>query len=68
MSGYTAVGSHTTEPVLERTLLLKQEAHIFKIPPSQMGNEEKGWMATGWNLDKPDWSGKLKVNERIYLL
>jgi hypothetical protein len=33
MSGYSAVGSHTTEPVLERLLMMKQETFVFKIPP-----------------------------------
>jgi hypothetical protein len=32
MSGYEAVGSHTTEPVMERILMMKQEAFVYKIP------------------------------------
>jgi len=35
MSGYTAVGSHTTEPVLERLLMMKQEAFVYKIPAGE---------------------------------
>ena len=33
---YSAVGSNDVDPVLERTLLLKQEATIYKIPPNQV--------------------------------
>ena len=29
----------------------------FQIPV----DESAGWKATGWNLNKPDWTGKLKV-------
>ena len=33
---YSAVGANDVEPILERTLLLKQEACIYKIPSSQV--------------------------------
>ena len=64
MAGYSTVGSHETEAVLERTLMMKQEACIYRIPAAQIGDDEKGWKATGWNLDKPDWKGKLRVVSR----
>ncbi len=60
--GYSAVGSHEMDPMIERVLLLKQEAFVYKIPPGQIpADEQTGWKATGWNLDKPDWTGKLKL-------
>ena len=61
MAGYGAIGAHDTEAVLERTLMMKQEVVIYRIPPAQMGDSEKGWKAEGWNLDKPDWKGKLRL-------
>ena len=37
---------------------LKNDNHLhFQIPV----DESAGWKATGWNLNKPDWTGKLKV-------
>lgn len=38
-----------------------QEAFIFKIPSGQVGDDTAGWKAKGWNLEKPDWTGKLKL-------
>lgn len=61
---YSAVGSHDTEPVLERTVLIKQEAFVFRIPNGQAGDDQKGWKANGWNLDKPEWKGKLRLTSR----
>ena len=61
---YSAVGSHETEAVLERTLLIKQEAFIYKIPAAQVGDDQKGWKANGWSLDKPDWRGKLRLTSK----
>lgn len=45
----------TTE---ERTLLKKEEAFVYKIPPQ---TKAVGWKATDWNLDNPDWKGKLRL-------
>ena len=60
--GYSAVGSHEMDPMIERVLMMKQEAFVYKIPPGQVpADEQTGWKAKGWNLDKPDWSGKLKL-------
>lgn len=61
MAGYGTIGAHESEAVLERTLMMKQEVLIYKIPAAQIGDSEKGWMATGWSLDKPDWTGKLRL-------
>merc|ERR1711994_749487 len=42
-------------------LLLKQEAYVYKIPPTSIpADEATGWMAKGWNLDKPE-TVKLKL-------
>ena len=61
MAGYGAIGAHETEAVLERTLIMKQEVQIYRIPAAQIGDSDNGWKATGWNLDKPDWKGKLRL-------
>jgi hypothetical protein len=29
--------------------------------PGQAGDDASGWKAKGWNLEKPDWTGKLKL-------
>jgi len=52
---YTSVGSIEPDPMIERILLLKQEAYVYKIPPAQVpADESTGWIAKGWNLDKPE--------------
>ena len=33
---YTSVGSVEPDPMIERILLLKQEAYVYKIPPAQV--------------------------------
>ena len=48
---------------METTLLIKQEAHVYKIPAGSVPSSG-GWKATGWNLDKPDWTGKLRLVSR----
>jgi hypothetical protein len=47
---------------METTLLVKHEAFIYKLPASQSASN--GWKANGWNLDKPDWTGRLKLVAR----
>jgi len=42
----------------ERTLLIKNESFVYKIPPQ---TKAVGWKANEWNLDKPDWKGKLRL-------
>ena len=52
---YQSVGSIEPEPMIERILLLKQEAFVYKIPPGQVpADESTGWLAKGWNLEKPE--------------
>jgi len=46
---------------IERTLLVKSEAFVYKIPPQ---TKAAGWKANDWNLDKPDWKGKLRLTAR----
>ncbi len=48
---------------MEKTLLLKQESFVYRIPQSQQGNQE--WKATEWALDKPDWRGKLRLVSKV---
>ena len=34
--GYNTIGTHEMDPMIERVLLLKQEAFVYKIPPAQV--------------------------------
>ncbi|XP_023335289.1 NECAP-like protein CG9132 [Eurytemora carolleeae] len=51
----------------ERTLLIKSESFVYKIPPQGpdikflLQTKAVGWKATDWNLEKPDWKGKLRL-------
>ena len=36
MSGYNEIGTHDVDPMIERVLLLKQEAFVYKIPQAQV--------------------------------
>ena len=52
---YQSVGSIEPDPMIERILLLKQEAYVYKIPAAQVpADESTGWLAKGWNLEKPE--------------
>ena len=31
---------------------------------AQIGDDQKGWKANGWTLDKPDWTGKLRLTSK----
>ena len=42
---------------LERTLLVKPEVFIYKIPPR---SSAKGYRAADWKLDAPDWTVRLR--------
>merc|ERR1719433_2270268 len=42
----------------ERTLLVKGECLVYRIPPQ---TKAAGWKANDWNLKKPDWSGKMRL-------
>lgn len=42
---------------IERTLLVKQEVFIYKIPPR---TSAKGYRAADWKLDAPDWTVRLR--------
>ncbi|CAD6192094.1 unnamed protein product [Caenorhabditis auriculariae] len=42
----------------ESVSLVKPEVFVFRIPP--LGSN-KGHKAAEWNLDKPDWTGRLKL-------
>lgn len=44
--------------IYERILLVKHEVFVFRIPPLGVN---KGHKAAEWNLDKPDWTGRLKL-------
>lgn len=44
--------------VYERVLLIKHEVFVFRIPPLGVN---KGHKAAEWNLDSPDWTGRLKL-------
>ncbi|XP_022698197.1 NECAP-like protein CG9132 isoform X3 [Varroa jacobsoni] len=42
----------------ESVLLVKNEVFIYKIPPL---TTNKGYKASDWRLDQPDWTGRLKL-------
>ena len=46
---------------LERTLLVKPEVFVYKIPPRASA---KGYRAADWKLDSPDWTGRLRCIEK----
>ncbi|KAG1651519.1 Adaptin ear-binding coat-associated protein 1 [Nymphon striatum] len=41
---------------IERILLVKPEVFVYKIPPR---TSNRGYRAADWNLQTPDWTGKL---------
>ena len=41
----------------ERTLLVKPEVFVYKIPPRATA---RGYRAADWNLSSPDWTGRLR--------
>jgi hypothetical protein len=42
----------------ERILLVKPEIFMFRIPPR---TSNRAYRASEWTLDKPDWSGRLRI-------
>ena len=36
----------------------------MNLMAGQVGDDAAGWKAKGWNLEKPDWTGKLKLVSR----
>jgi len=46
------------EPEPERTLLIKHDVCVYRIPPQ---TKAVGWKATDWNLENPDWKGKMRM-------
>uniref|UniRef100_A0A915E7P4 NECAP PHear domain-containing protein n=1 Tax=Ditylenchus dipsaci TaxID=166011 RepID=A0A915E7P4_9BILA len=43
----------------ELVLLVKPEVFVFRIPPLAAAN--KGYRAADWNLNNPDWIGRLRL-------
>merc|ERR1712183_496831 len=54
----TKSGESEAEEVAERTLIVKGECLVYRIPPQ---TKAAGWKANDWNLKKPDWSGKMRL-------
>jgi len=42
----------------ERVLLVKPDVFVYKIPPR---TSNRGYRASDWKLDEPDWTGRLRV-------
>jgi hypothetical protein len=42
----------------ERILLVKPDVFIYKIPPR---TTNRGYRASDWKLDEPDWTGRMRV-------
>lgn len=45
----------------DRILLVKNEVFVYKIGPRA---NNRGYRAADWTLDKPDWTGRLRVLSR----
>lgn len=43
---------------IERTLLVKPEVFVYKIPPRPSA---RGYRAADWNLTTPDYTGRMRV-------
>merc|ERR1711936_96001 len=56
--GQSAAGGGEGEAEPERSLLVKAECLVYRIPPQ---TKAAGWKANDWNLKKPDWNGKMKL-------
>jgi len=44
----------------ERIISVKNEVFVYKIPPRQTA---RGYKAADWNLDQPDWTGRMRIVE-----
>ena len=53
-----AATTASPDPDPERTLMIKQEAFVYKIPPQ---TKAVGFKASDWSLDRPDWTGKMRL-------
>ncbi|XP_072106270.1 adaptin ear-binding coat-associated protein 2-like isoform X2 [Mobula birostris] len=45
----------------ERLLCLKDGVKVFRVPPRATS---RGHRASDWNLDRPDWTGRLRMTGR----
>lgn len=48
----------TMDDDYERTLCIKNEVFVYKIPPRQSA---RGYRAADWKLDAPDWTGRFRI-------
>ncbi|CBY40597.1 unnamed protein product, partial [Oikopleura dioica] len=46
---------------MESTILTKPECLVYKLPPR---NSVRGYRAADWGLDKPSWTGRMRVTAR----
>ncbi len=46
---------------IARTLLVKPEVFVYKIPPRASA---RGYRAADWNLATPDWTGRLRLTSK----
>ena len=49
------------EMSMESTILTKPECLVYKLPPR---NSVRGYRAADWGLDKPSWTGRMRVTAR----
>lgn len=46
---------------MESTILTKPECLVYRLPPR---NSVRGYRAADWGLDKPSWTGRMRVTAR----
>ena len=46
---------------MESTILTKPECLVYRLPPR---NSVRGYRAADWGLDKPAWTGRMRVTAR----
>merc|ERR1712210_187660 len=51
----------TEKKNMESTILTKPECLVYRLPPR---NSVRGYRAADWGLDKPSWTGRMRITAR----
>ena len=52
----------------ERVLLVKPKIFVYRIPP--LTSASRGFKASDWNLENPDWKGRMRlvsISDKLFL-